>query len=127
VHPDDVPIIEEEVRLSNTPGYKNSGDSEYRIRNAAGEWRWIISAVPDLRFQRQFLYFIGIARTSRQKQRNRETATRRKSANHQQIGCGRRDGCRIAHEINNPLTGVLGFAELIMEKDTYRTISGKIW
>jgi len=55
-------------------GYKNSGDAEYRIHNAAGEWRWIVSR--GTRFSDisgNFLYFIGIARDiTEQKQAEQE-------------------------------------------------------
>ena len=63
IHPDDRHIIEEEIRISLLPGYRMSGNSEYRVRNAAGGWRWhngTGSLVHDE--NGKTLYFLGVAR-----------------------------------------------------------------
>jgi PAS domain S-box-containing protein len=70
VHPEDRHFIEEETRLSYLPGYSNSTDNEYRIRDASGEWRWVLTrGTRVIDNNGKFVYFLGISRdiTERQK------------------------------------------------------------
>ena len=61
IHPDDLPHVQEIIRLSITDGYKSEG-TEYRIRHASGEWRWHITrGNVVLDSKGGFLYFIGLA------------------------------------------------------------------
>jgi PAS domain S-box-containing protein len=63
VHPDDIPLILEEIQRSYNYGYKISRDNEYRLRHASGEWRWVVSRgarVVDA--NGKFLNFIGVIR-----------------------------------------------------------------
>jgi PAS domain S-box-containing protein len=63
VHPEDVHVIEKEIKKGTTGGYQISGDDEYRMRHVSGEWRWVISrGTRAVDTNGNFLYFIGIAR-----------------------------------------------------------------
>jgi PAS domain S-box-containing protein len=63
VHPEDRHLITEETRLSFLPGYKNSTDTEYRIRHASGEWRWVLTrGTRVIDNNGSFVYFMGISR-----------------------------------------------------------------
>jgi PAS domain S-box-containing protein len=70
VNPEDVPIIQEETRSSHQPGYKVSSESEYRMRHASGEWRWVISRGTRVVDKNgRFLHFLGIARDITERKR----------------------------------------------------------
>jgi len=61
VHPEDIPILKNEINNTYSAGYKFSSEIEYRLRHASGEWRWVISSgtrVVDIKGD--FLYFNGI-------------------------------------------------------------------
>jgi PAS domain S-box-containing protein len=63
VHPEDRHFIEEETRLSYLPGYKTTGDNEYRIRHVSGEWRWVLTrGTRVIDNNGNFVHFTGIAR-----------------------------------------------------------------
>ena len=42
IHPDDLPAVEQRL-FEHTEGRRNFYESEHRIRNAAGEWIWVLS------------------------------------------------------------------------------------
>jgi len=42
IHPDDLPLVEQRL-FEHTEGRRNFYESEHRIRNAAGEWIWVLS------------------------------------------------------------------------------------
>jgi len=42
IHPDDLPLAEQRL-FEHTEGRRNFYESEHRIRNAAGEWIWVLS------------------------------------------------------------------------------------
>ena len=63
VHPEDLPIIQEEIRRTNKHGYQTTENREYRVRHASGEWRWVVSrGTKIVDTNGNFLNFIGIAR-----------------------------------------------------------------
>jgi PAS domain S-box-containing protein len=63
VHPEDFPIIQEEIRRSNNSGFQITEDCEYRIQHASGDWLWYLSkGTRVVDNDGKFLYFIGVAR-----------------------------------------------------------------
>jgi len=42
IHPEDLPLVEQRL-FEHTEGRRNFYESEHRIRNAAGEWIWVLS------------------------------------------------------------------------------------
>jgi diguanylate cyclase (GGDEF)-like protein/PAS domain S-box-containing protein len=62
VHPDDLHVIDEEIRHHLESGVQSASGNEYRFRNAAGEWRWHFSrGTPMLAAGKKVFNFVGIA------------------------------------------------------------------
>jgi len=62
VHPDDLHVIENAVRLGDTAANQTTEGNQYRFRHASGEWRWHISRgtrMPDT--GGKSFHFVGIA------------------------------------------------------------------
>jgi PAS domain S-box-containing protein len=73
VHPDDRHIIDEEVRISLLPGYRMSGNCEYRVRHASGGWRWHNGTGSIVRDENgNPLYFLGVARDITERKQTEE-------------------------------------------------------
>jgi PAS domain S-box-containing protein len=119
IHPEDRHIIEEENQRSYQPGYKISADNEYRMRHVSGEWRNMISRGSRV-FDAggNFLYFVGVLRDiTEQKQAEKEKQSIEEKAQvASRLAAIGEMAAGIAHEINNPLTGVIGFSQLLLEK-----------
>ena len=120
VHPDDLPIIEEAISRTDVDGNQTTGNKEYRFRHASGEWRWHVSGGTATQGKGDISFdFIGIARditefkqTEQEKQRLEEKAqVASRLAAMGEMAAG------IAHEINNPLTGVLGYSQIMLERE----------
>jgi PAS domain S-box-containing protein len=120
VHPDDIPAIEKEIRRSNLDGYQIINDCEYRIRHASGEWRWLVSnGTRTVDATGKFIHFIGIARdiTERKSlEADKQRIEARAQVSDRLAAIGEM-AAGIAHEINNPLTAVIGFSKLVLENN----------
>ena len=95
-----------------------SGDTEYRIRHASGEWRWVISrGTRVMDANGNFLYFIGIIRdiTANKQAEKEKQILEEKAQVASRLAAVGEMAAGIAHEINNPLTGVLGFSQMLLE------------
>jgi PAS domain S-box-containing protein len=120
VYPEDVPLLKEEIKRSYKTDYFISKEIEYRMRHASGEPVWVVSRGTRLVDSNgNFRYFIGIIRNvtehklmdqERQKLEDKSQVANRLAA----VG---EMAAGIAHEINNPLAGVLGFSQMLLERD----------
>jgi PAS domain S-box-containing protein len=118
VHPEDRYILEEETARAGVAGYQTSGDSEYRIRHASGEWRWVVSrGTRVMDANGNFHYFIGIIRdiTAYKRAEKEKQILEEKAQVASRLAAVGEMAAGIAHEINNPLTGVLGFSQMLLE------------
>ena len=115
-----MPIIEEAISRTDVDGNQTTGNKEYRFRHASGEWRWHVSGGTATHGKGDISFsLIGIARditelkqAEKEKQRledKAQVASRLAAVGEMAAG--------IAHEINNPLTGVMGFSQMMLEKE----------
>jgi signal transduction histidine kinase/ActR/RegA family two-component response regulator len=101
-------------------GYNIGADKEYRMRHASGEWRWVTSGGNRVVNKNgDFLYFIGVLRdiTEHKQSEKEKQAMAEKAQVASRLAAIGEMAAGIAHEINNPLTGVIGFSQILLEKE----------
>jgi len=119
VHPDDIPMMQAEIQRSYSLNSKFGQEIEYRIRHISGKWRWVVSKgtrVVDA--NGNFIYFIGIMRDMtalKQAEKEKHQLEDKAQINSRLTAVGEM-AAGVAHEINNPLTAVIGFSQLLLEK-----------
>jgi len=120
VYQEDVPLLQQEIKNNYRTDYLVSKDIEYRMRHASGEPVWVLSrGTRMVDSNSNFRDFIGIIRNitehklmdqERQKLEDKSHVANRLAA----VG---EMAAGIAHEINNPLTGVLGFSQMLLQRE----------
>jgi len=120
VHPDDVHVINEGESSPIAARTQFSKNEEYRFRNASGQWRWLSSTGTSMRERHEKSFnFVGIARDITQQKASEEEkrVLEEKAQIASRLASLGEMAAGIAHEINNPLTGVIGFSQLLLEKE----------
>ena len=120
VHPDNLFVIDEATRRHHLYGDQPIGNEEYRFRNASGEWRWLVSTGTPMREKDENAFnFIGIARdiTESKKAEEERHQLEEKSQVASRLAAMGEMAAGIAHEINNPLTGVIGYSQIMLARE----------
>ncbi len=110
VHPDDLPVVDAQVRRAK--GRSDAIEYEHRVRNASGEWTWMLSRARvverDPRGAATRIVGTWADVTERKKMVERLQLSER-LASVGTLAAG------VAHEINNPLAYVLANVAFAME------------
>ncbi|MEW6358643.1 MAG: ATP-binding protein [Planctomycetota bacterium] len=120
IHPDDAPKFESALSEVTREG-KSVSHLEYRVGPREGPWRQHSASFAPLRKQTGEGYdLLGVADdVTDYVDLQKRLAQSAKLASLGTMVAG------IAHELNNPLTGVIGFAELLKEKGQIKDVAGE--
>jgi len=115
VHPDDRAYIEAALAEQLITGEFNE---EFRIIRPDGSVRWILDRVVPIQNERGEVYrLVGIAEDITERKRTEEHI--QETARLASIG---ELAAGVAHEVNNPLTAVLGYSQLVLAEDLPRSV-----
>ena len=120
LHPDDVPRVAEENKRAERQADCGQLATEYRILDKDGKIRWVHEHAMLIRDGAgQVKYHHGYVTdiTEQKKAEAEKQELERKAQVTSRLASVGEMAAGIAHEINNPLTGVVGFSELLLEKD----------
>lgn len=119
IHPEDRPKVDAAFINQQSTG---EFEEEFRIIWPDGTIRWIFDrAFPILNEAGEVYRLVGIVEDITVRKETEERL--RESARLASIG---ELAAGVAHEINNPLTGVLGYSEMVLSRDIPEEISGEI-
>ena len=121
VHPDDRKMVRENA-INMLKGLRST-PYEYRIIRKNGQLAWFVESVASIDYQgRRAVMIAGIDIT----EQKRAEAVRKEAEQRSQIASRLATvgemAAGIAHEINNPLTTVIGYTELLMQSDIPESI-----
>jgi PAS domain S-box-containing protein len=116
VHPDDSKMVRKNA-IDMLKGLRST-PYEYRIIRKNGQLAWFVESVASIDYQgRRAVMIAGIDIT----EQKRAEAVRKEAEQRSQIASRLATvgemAAGIAHEINNPLTTVIGYTELLMQSD----------
>lgn len=112
-HPDDLPALRE-LFLRMLRGEMSASQVEFRSAHADGSWRVLrANASPFLDAEEKIIGVVASARdVTESKQLEQQLQQRERFASFGQMLSG------AAHELNNPLTAILGVSDLLRERAT---------
>lgn len=84
---------------------------EYRLMDARGQTRWIMETVATIQYRGQPATLGNVVNITDRKRVQEQLMTTDRLASIGELAAG------VAHEINNPLTGIIGLSELILDTD----------
>jgi PAS domain S-box-containing protein len=118
IHPEDLLGLQQAIQRNIKNGSQTLGGNLIRVRNVSGDWRWHNTsgnAVYD--GDGNFQYFLAISRdiTAQKEAEKEKQSIEAKAQVASRLAAIGEMAAGIAHEINNPLTGVIGFSELVLD------------
>jgi PAS domain S-box-containing protein len=124
IHPDDMRTLPEQYTLLAQLADGAIHTSEYRLRTAAGDWRWLSSR--EVIFQRHLdgtpELVLGIATDITERKESEDEIRHRSEelaqANRELAGAARLKDeflANMSHELRTPLTSILGRSELLQD------------
>jgi nitrogen fixation negative regulator NifL len=118
IHPDDIPHVSGLLAAgSRRSGF--AGSAQYRIRHSDGSWRWV-EAIGSNRFDDPIVAGAVITVrdiTQRREAEDLQTKLRGQLAQSEKLAALGELLSGVAHELNNPLSVVIGYATLLQKTD----------